>query len=296
MNILIVGRSGQVARSLVERASQRTELRVTTLGRPEIDLERPGDAGRAIRERAPDLVINAAAYTAVDRAEDEPDRAFRINAAAAGEIAEAASIAGCPVIYLSTDYVFDGSGSAPLVETHPVGPINVYGSSKLAGEDAVRAATEAHLVLRTSWVYSPFGSNFVKTMLRLGTERDEIAVVADQYGCPTSALDLGGAILTVADQWRIGSRVGLGQVFHLAGREPCSWFDFAGEIFEAAGSGTVVRPIGTSDYPTRAVRPLNSVLDSGQFEVAFNFAMPPRARSLSPVLARLVEERSRRGG
>ncbi|RUV09947.1 dTDP-4-dehydrorhamnose reductase, partial [Mesorhizobium sp. M7A.T.Ca.TU.009.01.3.1] len=194
MRLVVTGRDGQVAASLLEAGQAAAGVEVIAIGRPQLDLARPDTVIEAIAAAKPDIVVSAAAYTAVDQAEDEPDLAFAVNAAGAGEVAQAASRLGVPVIHLSTDYVFDGTKDAAYVETDATAPRSVYGASKLAGEQAVASANPRHLILRTAWVYSPFGKNFVKTMLRLAADRDEIAVVADQWGNPTSALDIADAI------------------------------------------------------------------------------------------------------
>ncbi|TIU32042.1 MAG: dTDP-4-dehydrorhamnose reductase, partial [Mesorhizobium sp.] len=189
MRLVVTGRDGQVAASLLEAGQAAAGVEVIAIGRPQLDLARPDTVIEAIAAAKPDIVVSAAAYTAVDQAEDEPDLAFAVNAVGAGKVAQAASRLGVPVIHLSTDYVFDGTKDAAYVETDATAPRSVYGASKLAGEQAVASANPHHLILRTAWVYSPFGKNFVKTMLRLAADRDEIAVVADQWGNPTSALD-----------------------------------------------------------------------------------------------------------
>jgi dTDP-4-dehydrorhamnose reductase len=273
MKLLVTGTDGQLARSLVERARLRSEVDLIAIGRPQLDLEVPGRAANTIAEAAPDIVINAAAYTAVDLAEDEPDRAFRINADAAGEVAAAAARAGAAVIQLSTDYVFDGGGSGPYREDAPVSPLGVYGRSKLAGEEQVRAANPRHAIVRTAWVFSPFGRNFVKSIMAAAGVRDRLTVVDDQRGSPTSALDLADGLLTM-----IGHGGGWGETYHLAGRGEASWCEFAREIMvQCAANGlphVPVDPIRTEDWPTRAVRPRNSVLDSSKFEQTFGFVMP----------------------
>ncbi len=249
MRILVTGREGQLVTSLVERARRHPAISLIALGRPELDLEQPGAAAVAIPAHAPDLVINAAAWTAVDAAEDEPDRAFRINADAAGEVAAAARAAGAPVIQVSTDYVFDGESDRPYREEDPVAPIGAYGRSKLAGEEQVRAANPDHLIVRTAWVYSPFGRNFVRTMMAAAENRDELRVVADQRGNPTNALDLADALLVIARSWRAG-------IVNLAGSGGASWSDFAAAIMaERARHGLrapPVVPIATADWPTPA--------------------------------------------
>jgi dTDP-4-dehydrorhamnose reductase len=289
MRILVTGTEGQLARSLVERARLHPEVDLVTIGRPDVDLETPGSAAAAIERAAPDIVINAAAYTAVDQAEDEPDRAFRINSDAAGEVAEAAAKSGAAAVHVSTDYVFDGDGTGPYREDAAVNPLGVYGRSKLAGEEKVRAANPRHAIVRTAWVYSPFGRNFVKSIMTAAGVRDRLSVVADQRGSPSSALDLADGLLAMT---KAGN--GWGETYHLAGRGQASWCEFAREIMAQCAANDLphvpVDPIRTEDWPTKAVRPRNSVLDSGKFEQAFSFAMPDWRTSLSAVVERLARE------
>src|SRR5436305_1347286 len=226
MKILVTGAQGQLARSLVERAASQHEL--IAVGRPELDLEEPGSAARLIEAVAPDLVINAAAYTAVDQAEDEPDRAFRINADAAGEVAEAAAKVGAAVIQVSTDYVFDGRARQPYGESAATHPLSVYGRSKLAGEEQVRAANPRHVIVRTAWVYSPFGRNFVKSIMAAAEARDSLTVVDDQIGSPSSAFDIADGLLQVAT----ARESGLGETYHLAAAGSTSWCGFARAIMD----------------------------------------------------------------
>src|SRR5438067_4281056 len=226
MKVLVIGSSGQLATSLTERAHGRAGIELRTIGRPDVDLELPGSAASIIAAAAPDVVINAAAYTAVDLAEGEPDRAFRINADAAGEIA-AATAGNARLIHISTDYVFDGRADGAYGEDAEPNPLNVYGRSKLAGEANVRSANADHLIVRTSWVYSPFGRNFVTTMMAAAERNDCLTVVDDQRGCPTSALDLAEGILRVVDVWKGGSHTGLGETYHLAGTDSTSWCGLA---------------------------------------------------------------------
>ena len=298
MKLLVVGSAGQLSRSLVERSTDRAGIDLVAIGRPEVDLERPETVAHSIAAASADLVINAAAYTAVDLAEDEPGRAFAVNAAGAGEVARAAAAAGAPVIHISTDYVFDGRSSGRYREDDPTNPLGVYGRSKLEGERLVRATNPDHLIVRTSWVYSPFGSNFVKTMLRLAADREEVAVVDDQRGCPSSALDLADALLTVAERIPESNSGALGRTFHLAGPDACSWADFAAAIFAvSAGLGgptANVRRIPTSEFPTKAVRPANSALDSSAFEREFGFGLPQGRSSLEAALERMLHEGARR--
>ncbi|HYE29642.1 MAG TPA: dTDP-4-dehydrorhamnose reductase [Allosphingosinicella sp.] len=294
MRILVTGERGQLARSLAARAAGATGLSLLSVGRPELDLERPDSIERAVRAAAPDVVVNAAAYTAVDRAEDEPDRAFRINAEAAGELAAAARRRGARFVQLSTDYVFDGTRDRAYDESAPTGPLGVYGRSKLEGEQRVSEANPDHLILRTAWVYSPFGRNFVTTMLALAAERDEVAVVADQRGSPTAAADLADGILALLRAWRDRPEAGLGGTYHLAGTGTASWFEFAEAIFrESAARGLPaarVKPIGSAEWPTRAPRPAHSVLDSGRFARDFGYRAPPWPRSTAAVIAALAGE------
>lgn len=291
MRVLVTGREGQLVRSLVERAAQWPGLTVITAGRPQLDLEIPATIGAVVAAAAPDLVINAAAYTAVDRAEDDAERALRINGLAAGELSTAAAAAGCPIIQISTDYVFNGDASAPYVESDPVRPLGVYGRSKLDGEEKVRAANPRHVVVRTSWVYSPFGKNFVKTMMKAAQERDELSVVNDQWGSPTSALDLADGLLTLAASIDEGRDRGLGEVYHLAGNGLTSWYGLAECAFaQCARIGAPwarINPVATADWPTRAARPVYSALDSARFTRDFGFTMPHWQNSVADVVVRL---------
>lgn len=295
MKILVTGSRGQIARALQERVKERSRIEIVAVGRPVLDLEKPGSVAEVIRSTAPDVAINAAAYTAVDDAEEEPERAFRINAEAAAEAAAAAHAIETPIIQISTDYVFDGTAEYPYREDSPTNPLGAYGRSKLAGEEKVRAVHPDHLIVRTAWVYSPWGRNFVKTMLRLASDRDEVSVVEDQLGSPSSAFDLAEGLLAVVDRWRSDPRVGLGETYHMAGSGSCSWADFAEEIFRVSaafgGPAARVRRIAASDFPTKVRRPANSVLDSSRFEKEFDYQIPDWRNSLTPVVKRLVEVR-----
>jgi dTDP-4-dehydrorhamnose reductase len=290
VKLLVTGRDGQVARSLAARIAASHGIEVVFAARPELDLARPDTIAAVIEAARPDVVVSAAAYTAVDQAEDEPDLAFAVNAAGAGEVAKAAASIGAPVIHLSTDYVFDGTQDRPYREDDPTGPQGVYGASKLAGERAVAEANPRHVIVRTAWVYSPFGKNFVKTMLRLAQTRDEVSVVADQWGNPTSADDIVEAVLVAARRLVSGDFDAWG-VYHFAGQGKASWADFAEEIFrvssERGGPGADVRRIGTADYPTKARRPANSQLDSGRFRRVFAHVSPHWQDSLSSTLSPL---------
>lgn len=289
--ILVTGREGQLVRSLIERAGGH-DVELIALGRPDVDLETPGGAHAAIVGLRPDLVINAAAYTNVDQAEDEPDRALRVNADAAGEVAAAALAVGAPVVQISTDYVFDGAASDPYREDQATGPVGVYGRTKLAGEEQVRAANPDFVVVRTAWVYSPFGRNFVKTMMTLAETRDTLNIVADQRGNPTSALDLADGLLALAAQLARGDRTSLGQVYHLAGTGAASWCDLAAHVFATRTKlglpSARANPVTTADYPTKAVRPANSMLDCAKFTRDVGFAMPAWRESVSAAVARIA--------
>jgi dTDP-4-dehydrorhamnose reductase len=293
MKVLVTGSEGQLARSLRESASMHPGLDLVFAGRPAIDLARPGSAERFIAETVPDVVINAAAYAAVDQAEDEPELVFRINADGAGEVAAAAAHVRAAVIQISTDYVFSGESEVSYVEDAPVGPLNVYGRSKLAGEEQVRSANPDHLIVRTAWLYSPFGRNFVTTIVAAAKTRNELKVVADQIGSPTSAFDLANGLLRAVDLHRKGE--GKTGIYHLAGTGSTSWCDLAQAIMMECKKHDMpsagVRPIKTVDWPAKAARPRNSILDSTKFAQDFGFSMPPWRDSLAVVMDRLAAAR-----
>ena len=291
LRFLVTGQKGQVVSALAERAPEGVE--VLTLGRPELDLSDPASIRDAFDGETADVVVNAAAYTAVDKAEEEPELASRVNGVGAGLVAEAARRLGAPVIQLSTDYVFDGSLDRPYREDDRTAPLGAYGRSKLEGEEAVAAANPRSVILRTAWVYSPFGANFVKTMLRLGETRDEVRVVADQLGSPTNALDIADAIFAVALRMLAEPGPEDYGVFHLTGAGEATWAEFAQSIFseaQALGRKPVkVTPITTAQYPTPARRPANSRLDGALLERVYGIRPPPWRDSLKPVVARLLE-------
>ncbi|MER9299902.1 dTDP-4-dehydrorhamnose reductase [Mesorhizobium sp. M0621] len=292
MRLVVTGREGQVAASLLEAGQGRAGVEVIAIGRPELDLAKPDTLIEAIAAAKPDIVVSAAAYTAVDQAEDEPDPAFAVNGVGAGKVAEAARRLGVPVIHLSTDYVFDGSAPGAYVETDATAPASVYGASKLAGEQAVALANPRHLIVRTAWLYSPFGKNFVKTMLRLAADRDEIAVVADQWGNPTSALDIADAILHTAARLHGDKSFGAPGIYHLAGTGETNWSGFARHILDTSrvsgGPWARVRDIATMDYPTKARRPANSRLSSAKFTSVFGWNAPDWRQSTEAVVRRLL--------
>ena len=276
MRILVFGKTGQVAREL-----QRYDG-VHALGREDADLNDPAACALIIAASDADAVINAAAYTGVDAAETDVDTAFMINAKAPTAMAEAAAARDIPFVHISTDYVFDGSGRRPWAEDDRADPLGVYGASKLAGEHGVRAAGGPHAILRTSWVVSAHGGNFVKTMLRLGVERDALSIVADQIGGPTCARDIAAMLMEMATQIRADpSKSG---TYHFAGTPDTSWADFAREIFQQANIACSVEDIPSSAYPTPAKRPANSRLDCTKLNTIFGLSRPDWRVGLAHIL------------
>jgi dTDP-4-dehydrorhamnose reductase len=278
--ILVTGGSGQLASALAGAAG------VQRVGRPAFDFDQPETIEAAFRAAAPRVVVNAAAYTAVDAAEGDADAAYRANRDGPAMLARLCAEADIPLIHVSTDYVFDGAKPDPYVETDPVAPQGVYGASKLAGEQAVIASGAKAIILRTAWVYAATGKNFVRTMLTVGKTRPRLTVVADQHGCPTTADDLGDAILgIVARLDATGWQPAYGGIFHAAGTGATTWFGLAAAAFEEAGrhGATVpeVAPIGTADWPTPAKRPANSRLDCARLEQVFGIRLPHWRDSLT---------------
>lgn len=275
VKILLFGRDGQLGRYL------KTDLRplgeVVACARGDVDLTDSDRLRAFLLAQRPAIIVNAAAYTAVDQAESDEEAAFRVNADAPAAMAAVAREAGALLVHYSTDYVFDGRAQAPYAETAPTRPLGVYGRSKLAGEEAIRSAAPAHLVLRTAWLYSPHGRNFFKTMLRLAAERDELRVVGDQIGSPTYAALVSTATAhALAQIIREGDAERYSGTYHLTCAGAASWHRFAREIVALAGrTGVQVREIGTADYPTPAARPAYSVLDNGKFAAAFGIRLPP---------------------
>ncbi len=287
MRVLVFGTNGQVARELAMTADA---VEMTALGRAEADLTDAMACARAVRESGAQVVINAAAHTAVDRAEDEPEMAYAINALAPGAMAVAAADIGAAFLHVSTDYVFDGAPGGAWTEADAAGPLGVYGASKYEGEQAVAAAGGDHVILRTAWVFSAHGKNFVKTMLNVGAGRDEMRVVGDQRGGPTAARDIAGALWTIAHAWVDGR--GQSGVYHYAGAPAVSWADFAEAIFARAGwdHAPKVTRIGSADYPTRARRPENSVLDCRKIHEDYGIVQPDWRPALDAVIAELAKE------
>jgi dTDP-4-dehydrorhamnose reductase len=279
--ILVFGRTGQVGAGLARLPG------VLALPRAEADLADPDACAAAIRAHGPAAVINAAAWTAVDAAEDQAEAAHRINAAAPAAMAQAAARLGIPLVHISTDYVFDGTGDRPWTPADSPAPLGVYGRSKLAGERAVQAAGGVHAILRTSWVFSGRGQNFLRTMLRLGAERERITVVADQIGGPTPADAIAAACHAIAH--RLIDAPGLSGTYHFAGAPDTSWAGFARAIMAAAGLACTVEDIPSDAWPTKAPRPKNSRLDCSGLEAAFGIPRPDWRAGIAAALAELQE-------
>ena len=279
--LLVFGRTGQVATELARLAPE-----ARFLGRDEADLMNPAACAAAIAAHAPRAVINAAAWTAVDKAEAEEEAATRINGDAPGAMARACAARGIPFVHISTDYVFDGAGEAPFTPDHPTAPLGAYGRSKLKGEEAVRTAGGTYVILRSSWVFSAYGANFVRTMLRLGAERERLTVVADQIGGPTPARAIAAACLTIAEQ--LGAEPVKTGTYHFAGTPDASWADFARAIMAEAALPCVIEDIPSSAYPTPARRPANSRMDCAGL-ARFGLTRPDWRSALKTTLAELRE-------
>lgn len=284
MRVLVFGKTGQVAREL------QRYVGVTALSRTDADLSDPVACAAIIAETEADAIINAAAYTDVDAAETDTNVAFRVNAETPTAMAKAAAKRALPFLHISTDYVFDGLGTRAWVEDDPTGPLGVYGASKLAGEDGVRAAGGPHVILRTSWVVSAHGSNFVKTMLRLGAERDSLTIVSDQVGGPTCACDVAAALMEMAQQLR--KDPGKSGIYHFAGTLDVSWADLAREIYVQAGIDCAVIDIPSSAYPTPAKRPRNSRLNCTKLAINFGLSRPDWRIGLGGILRDLGDEQT----
>lgn len=295
MRILVCGAGGQVGREVIDRAAG-FGLQILPMMHRDLDIARADDVARVFATLKPQLVINTAAFTRVDDAETHADQAYAINRDGAANLAQAAEAVGIPLFHLSTDYVFSGEAGRPYTEDDPTGPTGIYGASKLAGEQAIRQQCQRHLILRTSWVYGRYGSNFVKTMLRLGAQRDQLSIVADQVGCPTHAGSLAEVMLTLASRYARGEELAWG-LYHYCGQPACSWFDFAVEVFRQAeahgllGRQPVVAPISSDQFPTAARRPAWSVLDCRRFEQAFAIAPHDWLDDLAQVVGQLAADR-----
>lgn len=283
MKVLVFGHSGQVATELC--ALDGAAVQITALDRGTADLTDPAACAAAIDAHAPDAVINAAAYTAVDKAESDGATADLINAQAPAAMARACAARDIPFVSISTDYVFSGEGTAPWQPSDPTDPKGVYGQTKRDGEVAIEAAGGRYAILRTSWVVSAHGNNFVKTMLRLGADRDALTIVADQIGGPTGAAEIAQACVTIAQT--LVSEPDKSGIYHFAGAPDTSWADFARAIFQQAGITCAVSDIPSSDYPTPATRPLNSRMDCTATTTAFGIARPDWHDSLTQILTQL---------
>jgi dTDP-4-dehydrorhamnose reductase len=294
IRIAVTGRQGQIARALAEEGPA-LNAEIILLGRPQLDLALPETIGPTLKAVTPDIVVNAAAYTAVDQAEQELEIAFAVNGAGAGAVAQATRALGIPIIHLSTDYVFDGNKENAYVEKDLVAPANVYGASKLAGEQALAAATDDYVILRTAWVYAPYGKNFVRTMLALAENREEVRIVADQVGCPTYAPDIAVAIVGIARNL-LGNPPDplMRGLFHLAGTGETSWADFGATIFAfLAAKGLrkpALTPIASAEYRTSARRPANSRLNCAKLASVHGIKLPSWRDSLGLCLERLTSE------
>ena len=292
--ILIVGAYGQVGRELQRSFADAGEI--IARDRDTVDLAAPDQVRAMVRSAAPAIILNAAAYTAVDRAESEPEQALAVNARAPGILAEEALRAGALLVHYSTDYVFDGSKAGPWVETDEPNPLNVYGASKLAGEEVIQQAGGKYLIFRTSWVYGPHGQNFLLTMLRLGRERESLDIVDDQFGAPTSSIELADATHTIVDgvlAGQYGSAENWAGLYHMTCSGSASWCGFARAIFTRAqallgGKMPALNPIPSSEYPTPARRPQNSVLSNEKLHACFGVHLAPWQSALNEVLRRLT--------
>lgn len=293
VKILVIGRHGQLAQSLLE-TKLSPSIEIVALGRPHLDVSRPGTVVEAVDKAAPHLVVNAAAYTAVDNAETELAEASAINAAGAGHVADVCRRLSIPLVHISTDYVFDGTKDAAYQETDPVSPIGVYGRTKLEGERLVTAAMREHIILRTAWLTSPFGRNFVRTMLQLAVDRQEVRVVDDQIGSPTHGPHLARAIVEIAHLIGKGGLSDPWGIYHACNDRYATWCDVARYVFQQSarygGPVANVVPITTSDYPTKARRPANSRLDCSKLERSFGIRLPDWRDGVSETVSRLCSQ------
>lgn len=294
MRLLIAGWKGQVARAMVEMAPSAPDVTACAVGRAALDICEAKTIERAMVNNGPDIVINSAAYTAVDQAEDEQEQAFRMNRDGAKSLAEAAAKAGIPIIHISSDYVFDGSKSAAYSEDDPPAPVTVYGQSRLEGEQAVRAANPKSIIVRTAWVHSAAGKNFVKTMLQRATGQENVRVVADQTGSPTYAPHLCQALLEIARQVKDQPEdAAIWGVYHAAGSGQTTWHGLASEVMRCSathgGPHVPVEAISGDDYPTRARRPANAALDCSKLKRAFGITLPAWQDGANACVQRILE-------
>jgi len=296
IHLLQFGANGQLARELSRALGNDSDICTTVLSRAQADFTKPQEVAEAVLA-APhvNVVVNAVAYTAVDKAESEKALAECVNAITVGRLADACRRRNVPLIHVSTDYVYDGTKSTPYVESDATNPLSVYGKTKLAGEALIRDGLKEHVILRTSWVYSAHGSNFLKTMLRLGAERQELRIIDDQWGAPTSATDLARAIVKIVHNLAVSEDHRRFGTFHFANAGVTTWRGFAEEIFRQASSAGVsarVVPIGSADYPLPARRPANSRLDTTKIGMVYGVAPALWQASLASVMADLKESRA----
>jgi len=298
--IVVIGKQGQLARALISVA-QNTDVEIEAVGRPDCDLKRPSELRDYLIQLSPKIVINTAAYTDVNGAETNDAEAYQINALGAQKLANITRSLEIPIIQLSTDYVFDGSLQHAYEETAITNPLSVYGTTKLEGENRVREANPNHLIFRTSWIYSSFGQNFLKTMLRLALQRDEINVVSDQFGSPTSAIDLAQALLSIAKQV-VGQKTNGSDVwgtYHLTGTGQATWAEFAELIFETSkklgGPSATVKSVKTADYPSIAKRPKNSILNCSRAANTFDVQLPFWRESVRRCVVEILDKHKEAG-
>ena len=281
--ILITGANGQLGQSIAEISKNHKQIECFFVTRNELDITNEDLVNHYFDDKSFDFVINCAAYTAVDKAEDDQENAFLVNAKATEFLAKISNVKNIPFIHVSTDYVFDGTESVPRLETDQTNPIGVYGQTKLDGENLALANNPKTIILRTAWVYSRFGNNFVKTMLRLFNDKDSISVVADQIGSPTNAIDLANAILEIVSKDEL-----VYGIYNYSNEGECSWFEFAQKIKEFSGSSIEINPVPTSAYPTKAKRPAYSLLDKSKIKEVYQLEIPTWEDSLKEELKHLI--------
>ncbi len=281
--ILITGANGQLGQSIAEMSKNHKQIECFFVTRNELDITNEDLVNHYFDDKSFDFVINCAAYTAVDKAEDDQENAFLVNAKATEFLAKISNVKNIPFIHVSTDYVFDGTESVPRLETDQTNPIGVYGQTKLDGENLALANNPKTIILRTAWVYSRFGNNFVKTMLRLFNDKDSISVVADQIGSPTNAIDLANAILEIVSKDEL-----VYGIYNYSNEGECSWFEFAQKIKEFSGSSIEINPVPTSAYPTKAKRPAYSLLDKSKIKEVYQLEIPAWEDSLKEELKHLI--------
>ncbi|NTW57088.1 MAG: dTDP-4-dehydrorhamnose reductase [Chlorobiaceae bacterium] len=290
MNILVTGSRGQLGSEIHELSPKAGKHRFFFFDLPELDITDPAQVEKACAINSIQAIVNCAAYTAVDRAETDAEAAYRVNRDGAAVLAACAARINALLVHISTDYVFDGKASLPYRESDPVNPLGVYGKSKWEGEERIREIAPSHIIIRTSWLYSGYGANFVKTMLRLGRERDTLNVVFDQIGSPTSASDLAEAVLSILDRAETGKRYSM--TFHYADEGVCSWYDFAVSIMEMAGLDCTVLPVDSTQYPQAAQRPHFSVMDKSAVKREWGLRIPHWSVSLARQIEKILKTTS----